>query len=97
MGCYGEGSANGAIWVPKTSDFQSGHRVVNNMLHIWYYVYVRHKMWFNTQNITKDNQNIKIAADTKKAILCSKDTTTINYLRCQDELKLPIEENIFAK
>ena len=39
-GCYDEVSANGAIWVPKTSDFQSGHRVVNNMLHTWYYVYV---------------------------------------------------------
>ena len=97
MGCYDEVSVNGAICVPKTSDFQSGHRVVNNMLHTRYYVYVRHKMWFNTQNITKDSQNIKTAADTKKAILCSKDTTTINYLRCQDELKLPIEENIFAK
>ena len=50
-------SANGANYVPKTSEFQSGQKAAKKMLHILYSVYLWHTRWLNAKNHQKHSKN----------------------------------------
>ena len=50
-------SANGANYVPKTSEFQSGQKAAKKMLHILYSVYLWHTRWLNAKNHQKHSKS----------------------------------------
>ena len=51
--CYDKVSAKTASSVPKTSKFQSGHRVVKMVLNTWYYLYLWQTKWYKYRNHPK--------------------------------------------